>query len=133
MPSWTGCWRASRRSAKPPSGSAAHSTRPCLPRNQECEAGPTTSTPAPAVTVRRLERRRPRAVLGAAGPSPLLPSEDRLLEPVDRVTATFKTQPSELQQHPTRRRMNEVIAQRDLHHRTRTFRDADEPRRILTL
>ena len=60
----------------------------------------------------------------------LLPSEYRLLELVDGVVATFQTQPTQLQQHGTRRGMDEVVSQRDLHDRPRALGDGDQSRRI---
>ena len=61
----------------------------------------------------------------------LLPGEHRLFELVDRVMAALQAQPPQLQQHGTRRRVDEVVAERDLHDRARALRDGDVPRRIL--
>jgi hypothetical protein len=63
----------------------------------------------------------------------LLPGEYRLLKLVDWIRTTFQTQPPQLQQHSTRRCMDEVVAQRYLHDRTWALGDGDEPRRIIAL
>ena len=53
-----------------------------------------------------------------------------MFEFVDRVVPTFQTPPSQLQQHSAGRRVDEIVAQRDLHDGARAFRDRDEARRI---
>ena len=100
---------------------------------------------SPAGPPKPMGHRRPAALRGpqssaarhsaaASKTSPteycLLPSEYRLLELVDGVVATFQTQPTQLQQHGTRRGMDEVVSQRDLHDRPRALGDGDQSRRI---
>jgi hypothetical protein len=51
----------------------------------------------------------------------LLPGEDRLFELVDPIVPALEAQPPHLQQHRAGRGVNQVVAQRDLHDRTRAF------------
>lgn len=55
----------------------------------------------------------------------LLPGEHGLLEVVHAIVAAFEGEPTQLQEHRTRRGVDQVVAQRYLHHRARAFGDRD--------